>query len=250
MHELRVAIDLAARSSVIFSITLLVLGSAAVSGARAQEVVNPSFELPVAGPPTYYIVDPPTTAGVGWEFSGNKPDVSGVQHNSTVSPPTTTDGVQFGWIESLGEISQKIDFAKGGDYELSFKISGGGAPAEPVAVELGAPLGTFTPPNASFTPVTVPFQITSGTHTLKFKGTVPFANGNKYVSIDSVAIKPVKPEITKGPDGDLDPYSVLTLTVKNAGKDMGKVRIHFPSSSAVTFDNSTSKNNLDLETVI
>src|ERR1700722_6595808 len=52
------------RSSVFFSFAL-----SAVDGARAQNVVNPSFEIPVAGPPQNYISDPPATGGVGWTFS-------------------------------------------------------------------------------------------------------------------------------------------------------------------------------------
>jgi hypothetical protein len=75
MHKSYVTI----RSSVFFLIAGLI--PPAAGGAHAQEVVNPSFELPVAGPPTYYILDPPTTAGVGWSFSGPAPNVSGVQQN-------------------------------------------------------------------------------------------------------------------------------------------------------------------------
>jgi Protein of unknown function (DUF642) len=239
--------------SVFVSFGSLILTALTFSGADAQQVVNPSFELPVAGPPNNYIEDPTTSSAIGWQFSGpaGTKNESGVQKNgSGFDAPATTDGQQSAFILNGGTISQAIEFKKGGDYELSFKMAAqaGPTPAEPVTVDLGGPLGAHSPPsNTSFNTVTVPFQITAGTHTLKFQGTEPFVSLNRVVFIDEVAIKPVAPEITKGPDGDLDPTSKVTLTVKHAGKDKGKVRIHFPSPSAVKFDNSTSKDNLDLD---
>jgi hypothetical protein len=242
------------RSSVFFSIALLGFALAAVDGARAQTVINPSFELPVAGAlPNPFIVNPPTTPEVGWVFSGPgvgaSPSESGVQKTgSTFYAPATTDGQQTGWILNLGKISQPIDFQKGGDYELSFKIAAqaGPTPAQPIDVNLDGPLGTFTPTsNQSFIPVTIPFNITAGTHTLSFTGAGQ--SGNRVAFIDEVVIKPVPPEITAGPEEDLDPYSTVTLTVKHAGTGKGKVRVHFRDASLVAFEHGTSKDNLDLD---
>jgi hypothetical protein len=241
--------------SVFVSVASLILTAVSFSSADAQQVINPSFELPVAGPPNNFIEDPPTTQGVGWQFSGpaGSKNVSGVQKNgSSFNAPATTDGQQSAFILNFGTISQVIEFKKGGGYQLSFKIAAQAGSKLPDQILAGFDehLGGYSPPNnTSFTTITIPlhWQLTAGKHTLKFQGANEFAGGLNVVFIDDVAIKPVTPEITKGPEGDLDPYSTVTLTVKNAGTEKGKVRIHFPRASAVTFDNSTSKDNLDLD---
>ncbi len=240
------------RSSVFFSIALLGFALAAVDGARAQNVVNPSFEIPVAGPPQNYISDPPATAGVGWTFSAQPlGSNSGVQKSGVAfGGPVTTDGLQTGWILNVSTISQSIDFAEGGDYALSFKVAYGSFSNEAIKVTLdGVELRTVTPPsNASFSEVTARFSTTSGAHTLRFAGVGPAGIPEQaVVFIDEVAITGPLPQITKGPDGDLDPTSPVTLTVKHAGTGKGKVRIHFRDASLVAFEHGTSKDNLDLD---
>lgn len=250
MHKLSAAKP----SSAVFSIALSFLALISVDGARAQTVVNPSFELPVAGPPLNYIEDPPTTSGVGWEFSGpaGAPNESGVQQNgSAFHAPVTTNGQQTGWILNLGKLSQSINFPKSGDYVLSFKVAAagaGGAPKEEIQVSLDGPLEKVTPTSTtSFTEVTIAFNTTAGNHTLSFTGAGPLSTGERAnVFIDEVAIKFLPPQITSGP-GDLDPASKIKLTGSHFGTDKGKFRIHFPSASLVHFAKSSSKDDLDLD---
>jgi hypothetical protein len=240
------------RSPVFLLTAFFILGLAGIDGAHAVTVINPSFELPVAGPPQNYISDPATTSGVGWTFS-DQPlgSNSGVQQSGVAfGGPVTTDGHQTGWILNLSTISQSIDFAEGGDCTVSFKVAYGSFSNESISVTLdGVELQRLTPPsNTSFSEVTARFSTTSGAHTLGFAGVGPMGTPEQaVVFIDEVAITGPLPQITKGPDDDLDPTSTVTLTVKHAGKDKGRVRIHFRDASLVTFEHSTSKDNLDLD---
>ena len=238
-------------SPVFLLAAFFILELAGVDGARAANVVNPSFELPVAGPPLNYIADPPTTSGIGWTFSDQPVGSnSGVQQSGVAfGDPVTTDGHQTGWILNLSMISQSIDFTEGGDYTVSFKVAYGSFSNELIKVTLdGVELQTVKPSsNKNFSQVTASFSTTSGKHTLRFAGIGPISTGEQaVVFIDEVAIKGPLPQISDGPK-DLDPTSKIALKGSHFGNDKGEFRIHFPSASLVHFANTSSKDNLDLD---
>jgi hypothetical protein len=253
----------------LLTMTLAFLALIHADRAQAQNVVNPSFEIPsVAQTATGYIVDPPFTPQVGWTFSllpaepgATVRSNSGVQNHGTgFDGPPAPDGSQTGYITNLGSIEQKVDFKKSGDYTLSFKIAASAADVPNnqsggiLVYIAGQKNGPYTPKsNSSFNEVTIAFKVAQSNSSidLKFVG-YGLGNGGQFalsevsaVFIDAVSIKAVAPQIASGPP-DLDPTSKIKLTGSHFGADKGKFRIHFPSESAVSFGSKSGNSKKDL----
>ena len=221
------------RSSAILVLALSVLGLVSTSRARAEDVVNGSFEIPALG--SNYKYDP-TGTGVGWTFGGT----SGIQGNGSIwAAPNAPDGVQTALIQNLGTISQTINF-NAGSHTLFMQVARRiqGVPAggvQPIKVSIDGQQigGLISPTSSSFSLFTIPFSIaTSGAHTLSFAGTVGATGDNLTTFIDDVVIAG-PPQITFGPS-DISPGSFFYVLGTDFGNQAGTINIHFPKGPSTT----------------
>ena len=231
-------------SQLVLSIVFSFLGLIIVDRAQAQQVVNPSFELPAASAAPNYIINPPTSAAVGWEFTQGTStafDNSGVQRNgSAFDGPATTDGQQTAFLDNHASISQSITFPATGEYQLTFKIAWGtdGASQDKIYVSLDGNALTSAEPasSSSFKTITIGFYASSGPHKLAFTGAGPGGPSLKsYALIDDVSIKPGPTIAFADSDHNLHPTSKIKLTGSDLGSHKGQFHIHFPQKSAVKF---------------
>jgi hypothetical protein len=155
------------------------------STATAPVFTNWGFESPEQGAPNYQY----NPTGAGWTFSGN----AGVQEAGSgfgsYFPP---QGIQTGFLQGTGSISQSITLAAG-TYCIRFlaaqRTGSGGAQGIKVTFD-STTIGTYNPVNSSgsFTPyVTSAFTSTGGSHTITFTGT-GYGGGDDTAFIDEIQI--------------------------------------------------------------
>ncbi len=176
--------------------------------AAAQTVGNAGFEAPAVGSGSYgaFAYNP---GGTAWTFSSGS-GVSGNGSGFTTGNPSAPEGVQVGFVQINGTISQTIDGFSEGTYTFDFlsaqRATGDGNPG-PDAQNLqvlvdNAPLfglNGLTPVGTSYQLYTTnPIALSAGTHTLTFQGLNTAGqgagnNGDNTAFIDSVGINKVAP---------------------------------------------------------
>ncbi len=146
-------------------------------------VVNASFEVPALMGSYAYAPN-----NSGWTFSND----SGIASNgSNLSQGTSNapGGTQAAFIQSYGTMSQNVSFVQG-TYKLSFlaaqRVSTSSSQTLWVLID-NTVVGTFTPVGGNYLYYsTLGFTVSSGIHTLQFKGLKGGAHNTVF--IDSVAI--------------------------------------------------------------
>jgi hypothetical protein len=147
---------------------------------------NPGFETPALPAPGYQYN--PSGSGVGWTFDAH----SGIQGNGSAwGAASAPQGIQTGFIQSTGTISQALTLAAG-TYTLSFKAAQRSCCVSPYVQPLkvtldGAQIGSLvSPSSSSFAPSSIVFTVaSSGTHTIGFAGTDP---SDKTTFLDDVTL--------------------------------------------------------------
>src|SRR5262249_17977057 len=84
------------------------------------QVKNPNFDTPAQTTPPYYTVNP-TGSGVGWTFSGTA-GIAGKGSQYTNSNPAPA-GLQVGFIQNTGSISQSVNLQANKAYAVSFQVA-------------------------------------------------------------------------------------------------------------------------------
>jgi len=154
-------------------------------------LANGSFEMPSVGSASYQY----NLLGGAWFFTGD----SGIQSNSSVwGVANATDGTQTAFLQgypgqTLGSISQSVNFTATGNFVLRFQGARRQGQAQPVQVSVdGVPVsGLLTPAGNSFALLTtIPFAInTPGVHTITLAATNNSADLSTMV--DQVVISQV-----------------------------------------------------------
>ena len=128
--------------------------------------------------------------------------MSGLSGNGsaiTSGNPNSPQGSQVAFIQNTGTISQVVNFATAGSYQISVSAAQRGnyqgGSDEEIEVEVDGTLmtGTFTPGSTSYATYTsVPFNVTAGSHTITFVGVDP--SGTDYTALlDKASINNVSP---------------------------------------------------------
>jgi hypothetical protein len=178
----------------------------------AQSVANGSFEVPVIATtphvePGAYIYNP---AGATWIFSGSSGIATGGAPPGFVAPSTPPDGNQVAFLQSFiggsSNISQTINFASDGLYQLSFysagRLAGGGNGTTIFDAALdGSIVGTATTTTGSpYTLNTFFFAATAGDHVLSFSPNVAQDALNHVQNDNTALIDVVQISATTAPE--------------------------------------------------
>ena len=157
-------------------------------------LLDPGFEDPILGTGgSAYQYDP---TGTAWSFRGTA-GVAGNGSGFTSGNPNAPQGSQVAFLQKTGTISQVVNFAAAGSYQISFSAAqrgNHGTSNEEVQVLVdGTVVGTFTPASTSYaTYTTASFNVTAGSHTITFVGVDP--TGADYTALlDQVSINNVSP---------------------------------------------------------
>ena len=155
---------------------------------------DPSFENPSKGTGgSAYQYDP---TGSAWSFSGSA-GLAGNGSGFTAGNPNAPQGSQVAFLQETGTISQVVNFAAAGSYQISVSAAqrgNFGTSNEEVQVLVdGTVVGTITPASTSYaTYTTASFNVTAGSHTITFVGVDP--TGKDYTAfLDQVSIDIVSP---------------------------------------------------------
>src|SRR5208337_4068741 len=152
---------------------------------------DPGFENPSQGTGgSAYQYDP---KGSAWSFSGSA-GLAGNGSGFTSGNPNAPQGSQVAFLQKTGTISQVVDFAAAGSYQISVSAAqrgNYGTSDEEVQVEVdGTVVDTFTPASTSYANyTTASFNVTAGSHTFTFVGVDP--TGKDYTAfLDQGGISP------------------------------------------------------------
>ncbi len=177
--------------ALLASLSPLLPGSSVAGPALA----NASFETPNVGSGTFgaFRYDP---SGAGWTFNARS-GITGINSGFSSGAPAPTNGVQEGFIQSVGttngSISQQVTLQAGVQYTVTFDATqrtnyqhGG----QTVLVELdGALIARVFPQSGAYNSYTTQaFTAAAGTHTLTFVGENPSGQDNTAF-IDNVKIQ-------------------------------------------------------------
>jgi pectate lyase len=151
--------------------------------ASPVTVANFGFETPTTG---NYIYNP---SGASWTFSSG----SGVTANNssfTSGNPDAPEGLQVGFLKSLGTLSQTISgFVPGVTYVITFAAANrGGGYSTPQTWDVqidGVTKASFTNVPQSYANYTASFTATAASHELRFVGRV---SADATVFLDNVRI--------------------------------------------------------------
>lgn len=180
--------------SVALGISTLVLVTA---GASASIVVDGGFENPALGSGQFWY----NATGSAWTFTGN----AGVDHPfSGFYAPPPPEGVQAAFLQTdqssasnYGALSQPINLPGAGSYVLSYLHAGrpmsyqwGGDVAYEVLLDSSVIATPSTASGQAYTPVSIPFSATAGTHVLTFRVSPSQPLGDNTSFIDDVGIVP------------------------------------------------------------
>ena len=164
-----------------------------VTGSPAN-VLDPGFEDPILGTGgSAYQYDP---TGTVWSFSGT----AGVAANGSVftaHSPNGPQGSQVGFLQATGTMSQAVNFAVAGTYQISVSAAqraNFGTSDEEVQVLVdGTVVDSFTPSGTHYsTYTTASLNLTAGSHTITFVGVDP-TNADYTAFLDQVSINNVAP---------------------------------------------------------
>ncbi len=162
---------------------------------------NPGFEDPIQGTGgSAYQYDP---TGMAWSFSGTA-GVAGNGSGFTSGNPNAPQGSQVAFLQATGTISQVVDFAAAGSYQISVSAAQRGnfgtSDEEVQVVVDGTVVDTFTPASTNYDAyTTASFNVTAGNHTITFVGVDP--TGADYTALlDQVSINNVSPAGFSDPD--------------------------------------------------
>jgi hypothetical protein len=164
---------------------------ASTNSAHAQSIVDGSFESPGVGTGNFAY----NLSGSAWTFSsqsGVSSLVSGFTGGSFLSPP---EGVQVGFLQDLGSISQSFTLATAySNFIVSFAAQqriNYGVQNQVTKVYLdGGIVGTFTPSTGFFNSYsTTPTSLSAGSHTLMIQGDTSVGDHTAY--IDTVSLSGV-----------------------------------------------------------
>ena len=189
---------------------------------------DPGFENPSKGTGgSAYQYDP---TGSAWSFSGSA-GLAGNGSGFTSGNPNAPQGSQVAFLQETGTISQVVNFAAAGSYQISVSAAqrgNFGTSNEEVQVLVdGTVVGTITPASTSYANyTTASFNVTAGSHTITFVGVDP--TGKDYTAfLDQVGIDNVSPT------GFTDP------SFENPSKGTGGSAYQYdPTGSAWSFSGS------------
>jgi glucose/arabinose dehydrogenase len=149
-------------------------------------VSDAGFEQPNAGPGSF-VYDP---SGTAWSFTGP----AGVSANGsgfTSGNPPAPEGVQVGFVQDTGVISQSVAGWAAGSYVITFDAAQRGNYISNQNFEVlvdGTVVSTFTPTGTSYQAYsTAAFTVGAGSHTITFEG-LDSAGDDNTALIDAVAI--------------------------------------------------------------
>jgi uncharacterized protein YabE (DUF348 family) len=164
---------------------------------EANWISDNSFEVPGLAAKTFQYAP----AGSPWQFSGT----AGVSSNGstlTSSNPNAPDGLQVGFLQGTGSMSQSVNLGAG-TYNLSFQAAQRAGSSQAHYQELqvlvdGAQVSLVTPADTQYRLYqTSNFTVTAGTHTVKLIGLNPLGGTNTAL-IDLVTILPEANAISDG----------------------------------------------------
>ncbi len=141
---------------------------------------DPSFENPSLGSGKLaYQYDP---TGTAWSYSGTA-GLAGNSSSFTAGNPNAPQGTQVAFLQQTGSISQSVNFAATGSYQISFSAAqraNYGTSNEQVQVLVdGTVVSTITPASTNYSIyTTAAFNVTAGSHTITFAGIDP--SGSDY----------------------------------------------------------------------
>ncbi len=166
------------------------LDQVSVTNAPPTGFADSGFENPSVGAGKFLGVP----MGTAWTFSTGA-GVSGNGSGFTSGNPNAPEGSQVGYIQTTGTISQVVNAAEAGAYQISFSAAqraNNGTSDEEVQVLVdGTVVGTITPASTSYANyTTASFNLTAGSHTITFAGVDPtladFTALLDQVSLDNV----------------------------------------------------------------
>ncbi len=146
-------------------------------------IVNAGFEFPYLYGDYEYASD-----NSGWAFSDDC-GIAGNGSGLTVNTANAPWGVQVAFVQAHGTMSQNVSFTQG-TYRISFlaaqRVDSSSTQSLWVIID-DTVVGSFTPVGGSYLYYTTPsFTVSSGIHTLQFKGLKGGAHNTVF--IDSVAV--------------------------------------------------------------
>ena len=129
-----------------------------------------------------------------WSFSGTA-GVAGNGSVFTAATPTARRASQVGFLQATGTMSQAVNFAVAGTYQISVSAAqrgNFGTSDEEVQVQVdGTVVDTFTPSGTHYaTYTTASFNLTAGSHTITFVGVDP-TKADYTAFLDQVSINNV-----------------------------------------------------------
>ncbi len=164
-------------------------------------IANAGFESPVFGAGGWSY----SPSGANWSFNG-----SGCASNGSPWVSTAPEGMQVGFLQNNGTLTQSITVTNGGFYDLSFQAANRPNYADSgIAVQINSttvkswPTGTFASGGAFQTFVVRAVRLEAGSNVLTFVGS---QNGaDSATAIDNV-------RLTGYPAGSLPTGTALTLS--------------------------------------
>jgi hypothetical protein len=173
--------------------------TALVDAVHVDSIVNgvpgdAGFESPNVGSGSFgsFQYNPP---GTPWSFDSlsglNGSGITGNGSGFTAQNPNAPEGVQVGFVQGTGHISQSVSLGAG-SYAINFDAAQrvqwqNGNQTFDVLLD-GNVIGTITPANGTYEAYqTSPFTATNGSHTLSFKGLNP-QGGDHTAFIDDVKV--------------------------------------------------------------
>ena len=174
-------------------------------------IANAGFESPAFGANGWSYAP----AGAGWNFDG-----AGIGRSGSPWVATAPEGMQVGFVQNNGAISQTLTVADGGFYDLTFKAANRPAYADSgIAVQIDGvtvknhPAGSFAS-GAVFNTFTVRgIRLEAGSRLLTFAGIQN--GGDSATAIDDV-------RLTYAASGSLPSGTALTLTGGTLRLDMAQ----------------------------
>jgi hypothetical protein len=130
-----------------------------------------------------------------WTFSADASQNAGMLRTGNILG-TSTIGMQTGYVQGTGSISQSVDgFVAGQSYVVDYLCQArndNGNPNIVVTID-GITVQTLVPATAGLTQyVSDSFTVsTGGVHTLAFTGTVPMSVRDNLAALDSISIRAV-----------------------------------------------------------
>ncbi len=147
-------------------------------------IANPGFESPAFGGGGWSY----TPADAGWNFDG-----SGIGRNGSPWVTTAPEGLQVGFVQGSGTLSQSLSITAAGFYDLTFQAANRpNFPDSGIAIQINGatvhswPAGTFASSGAFRTFTIRGIHLPAGSHVLAFVGSL---NGtDSATAIDDVRL--------------------------------------------------------------